>query len=257
MTYDEILKALGEEHFGVLAATSTAESVIYARNNPTSIGNLFLIPGDRRDRRVYVFRTTEYANVLRREDELDPTAKNLLVLDDPSSADVSESDKLLRLTGSLLGYSEETGAGEWVFRSPRQLPPHFSKVYKVGFGSGEAIQQQESCLAALLQGQLGHGVFVGELLAGERPLPGVRVSIPAEYFAHHLGIFGRTGAGKSNLLMVFVYSIYSNNRRLFALDRKQWDPNDRLVQHRNPCPQGKVRVQWLCHLNDPSATYQG
>ena len=23
-----------------------------------------------------------------------------------------------------------------------------------------------------------------------------------------------------------------------------------LVQHRNPCPVGKVRVQWLCHLND-------
>ena len=22
------------------------------------------------------------------------------------------------------------------------------------------------------------------------------------------------------------------------------------VQHGNPCPQGKVRVQWLCHLND-------
>ncbi len=30
-----------------------------------------------------------------------------------------------------------------------------------------------------------------------------------------------------------------------------------LIQRRNPCPQGKVRVQWLCHLNDPSATYQG
>ena len=27
-----------------------------------------------------------------------------------------------------------------------------------------------------------------------------------------------------------------------------------LVQHRNPCPQGKVRVQWLCHLNDSFAT---
>jgi len=27
-----------------------------------------------------------------------------------------------------------------------------------------------------------------------------------------------------------------------------------LVQHRNPCPLGKVRVQWLCHLNDSFAT---
>jgi hypothetical protein len=29
-----------------------------------------------------------------------------------------------------------------------------------------------------------------------------------------------------------------------------------LIQHRNPCPQGKVRVQWLCHLNDSSATHR-
>jgi hypothetical protein len=25
----------------------------------------------------------------------------------------------------------------------------------------------------------------------------------------------------------------------------------RLVRHKNPGPQGQVRVQWLCHLNDP------
>ena len=123
MTYDEILKALGEEYFGVLAATSTAESVVYARNNPTCIGDLFLIPCERRDRRVYVFRMTEYANVLRREDELDPMAKNLLAMNDPFPADVSDSDKLLRLTGYLLGYSEEQSPGEWIFRPPRKLPP--------------------------------------------------------------------------------------------------------------------------------------
>ena len=27
-----------------------------------------------------------------------------------------------------------------------------------------------------------------------------------------------------------------------------------LVQHRNPGPQGQVRVQWLCHLNDSFVT---
>ena len=32
------------------------------------------------------------------------------------------------------------------------------------------------------------------------------------------------------------------------------EENPGLVQHRNPCPLGKVRVQWLCHLNDPFVT---
>ena len=29
-----------------------------------------------------------------------------------------------------------------------------------------------------------------------------------------------------------------------------------LVQYRNPGPQGQVRVQWLCHLNDPFVTHK-
>ena len=38
-----------------------------------------------------------------------------------------------------------------------------------------------------------------------------------------------------------------------------WEKNTRfcvknLVLHRNPGPVGQVRVQWLCHLNDPSVT---
>ncbi len=230
MTYQEIQAALGEEqHFGVLAGASTTEIVVYARNHDTSIGDLFLIPCDRGGRRVYVFRMTEYANVLRREDDLDPMAKNLLAMDDPFYADDFESDKLLRLSGTLLGYSEEAAGGTWIFRSPRKLPAHLSKVYKIGFGSDLAIEHQEACLAALLHAQLGQGIFIGELLAGERALPGVRVSIPGEYFAHHLGVFGRTGTGKSNILMVLIESIYQNNRRLFELDRHAWGTKDRVV----------------------------
>lgn len=230
MTYDEIVTGLGEqEHFGVLAAASTTEIVVYARNYDTSIGDLFLIPCDRGGRRVYIFRMTEYANVLRREDDLDPMAKNLLAMNDPFYADDFEVDKLLKLTGSLLGYSEENQGGGWVFRSPRKLPAHLSKVYKVGFGVESAVQFQETCLASLLEAQLGQGVFLGELLAGERSLPSVRVSIPGEFFAHHLGVFGRTGTGKSNILMVLIRSIYENNQRLFTLDRHAWGAHDRLV----------------------------
>jgi uncharacterized protein len=230
MEYGDIVDALGrDEFFGVLAGASTSEIVVYARNLDTSIGDLFLIPSDRGGERVYLFRMTQYANVLRREEDMDPMAKNLLAMDDPFYADDFQQDQMLRLSGTLLGYSEIGDREQWVFKSPRKLPAHLSKVYKVGHGSEEAVQTQEGCLAQLLAAQLGQGVFVGHLLAGERALRGVPVSIPGEYFAHHLGIFGRTGTGKSNNLMVLIQSIYNNNRRLNTLPRAEWNANDRLV----------------------------
>lgn len=230
MNYTDMLDALGrDEFFGVLAGASTSEIVVYARNQDTSIGDLFLVPSDRGGERVYLFRMTQYANVLRREEDMDPMAKNLLAMDDPFYADDFQSDQLLRLSGSLLGYSELNEQGRWVFRAPRKLPAHLSKVYKVGFGDETAVQRQEQCLAELLATQLGGGVFVGHLLAGERALTGVPVSIPGEFFAHHLGVFGRTGTGKSNNLMVLIESLYANNRRLHALPRAEWADRDRLV----------------------------
>ena len=229
MTYRDILTALNhEESFGVLAGASTTEIVIYARNLDTSIGDLFLIPSDRGGERIYLFRMTEYANVLRRDGEMDPMAKNLLAMDDPFYSDDLETDKLIRLTGTLLGYAEETDE-IWRFCPPRKLPAHLSPVYKIGFGEDRSIEEQEKCLAQLLLGQLGEGVFVGNLLAGERALEQVRVSIPGEYFAHHLGVFGRTGTGKSNILMVLINSILVNNRRLKGLLREKWGNRDRLV----------------------------
>lgn len=229
MNYKDVMAGLGTEHFGVLAGASTTELVVYARNQDTSIGDLFVIPSDRGGERVYIFRMTQYANVLRREEDMDPMAKNLLAMNDPFYSDDFEKDKLLRLTGTLLGYAEENGAGGWRFCNPRKLPAHLSKVYKVGFGTDEQIRLQEQCLAALLSGQLQQGVFIGNLLAGERALDGVPVTIPGEYFAHHIGVFGRTGTGKSNNLMVLIESIYRNNQRLMATPRDQWLSTDRVV----------------------------
>lgn len=229
MTYREILAALNrDESFGVLAGASTSEIVVYARNLDTSIGDLFLIPSDRGGERIYIFRMTEYANVLRRDGEMDPMAKNLLAMDDPFYADDLEADKMIRLTGTLLGYSEES-CGAWAFRPPRKLPAHLSKVYKVGFGDDDSVAIQEKCLKDLLMAQLGEGVFIGNLLAGERALPTVPVSVPGEYFAHHLGIFGRTGTGKSNILMVLIDSILANNRRLNGLPCAEWQGKDRQI----------------------------
>jgi DNA helicase HerA-like ATPase len=230
MNYTEVIDALGQDDFfGVLAGASTSQIVVYARNQDTSIGDLFLIPSDRGGERVYLFRMTEYANVMRRDEEMDPMAKNLLAMQDPFYAEDFVADQMLRLSGTLLGYSEVNVNGQWVFRAPRKLPSHLSKVYKIGHGDGVAIQRQEACLAEMLATQLGQGVFVGHLLAGERALTGVPVSIPGEYFAHHLGVFGRTGTGKSNNLMVLIESLYANNRRLLAAPRAQWEPKDRLV----------------------------
>jgi uncharacterized protein len=230
MDYAQVLEALGrDDFFGVLAGASTSEIVVYARNLDTSIGDLFLVPSDRGGERIYLFRMTEYANVLRRDEDMDPMAKNLLAMDDPYYAEDFVNDQLLRLSGTLLGYSEVGAKSHWVFRAPRKLPAHLSKVYKIGYGDDAAIQRQEECLAELLATQLGRGVFVGHLLAGERALTGVPVSIPGEYFAHHLGVFGRTGTGKSNNLMVLINSLYANNRRLLAAPRTQWQPGDRLV----------------------------
>jgi len=230
MNYTQAQEALGrDDFFGVLAGASTSEIVVYARNLDTSIGDLFMIPSDRGGERVYLFRMTQYANVLRREENMDPMAKNLLAMDDPFYAEDFVSDQLLRLSGSLLGYSEIDRNGRWVFRAPRKLPAHLSKVYKIGFGDEAAVLRQEECLGELLETQLGYGVFVGHLLAGEHALPGVRVSIPGEYFAHHLGIFGRTGTGKSNNLMVLIESLYAYNQNLLATPKSEWRPGDRLV----------------------------
>src|SRR4051794_14428145 len=118
MTYDDILRSLGkDDFFGVLAGASTSEIVVYARNLDTSIGDLFLIPSDRGGEQIYLFRMTQYANVLRREEDMDPMAKNLLAMADPFYAEDFVSDQLLRLSGSLLGYAQ-VGDHGWVFRAP-------------------------------------------------------------------------------------------------------------------------------------------
>ena len=228
MNYQEVIDILGNESYGVLAGATTGEIVVYALNFDTSIGDLFLIPSDRGGERVYIFRMTLYANVLRREEEMDPMAKNLIAMDDPFYADDFERDKLLRLTGTLLGYSEYV-QGQWIFRAPRKLPAHLSPVFKIGFGDEQTIADQERVLAELLRAQLQGGVIIGDLLAGESALPKVPVGIPGEYFAHHIGVFGRTGTGKSNNLMVLIDAILQNNLRLLKAGRNRWAKDDRVI----------------------------
>src|SRR5580700_6181610 len=135
MNYHEILETLRlEEHFGVLAEASTDEITVYARNQDTAVGDFFLIPSDRGGERIYLFRMVSYTNDLRRDDEMGPMAKNMMAMSDAFQADDFDRDKLLRLSGSLLGYAEQDATKAWRFHPPRKLPEHLSNVFKVGFG---------------------------------------------------------------------------------------------------------------------------
>ena len=108
----------------------------------------------------------------------------------------------------MLGYAERHN-NVWTFHRPRRLPEHLTDVYRVNPGDPHVA----SAVRILLESQLGEdGLFIGNLLAGESPLEGVPVHLPAYALSHHIAIFGRTGCGKSNLIMVFLRSILEHNQ---------------------------------------------
>lgn len=93
----------------------------------------------------------------------------------------------------------------------RRLPQHLSDVYHVDHANPCIAE----VLRELLRSQLGDsGLYVGDLLAGERSLPGVPVFLPPYALSHHIGIFGRTGSGKSNLMMVLLRSVLTHNQNI-------------------------------------------
>jgi hypothetical protein len=109
-------------------------------------------------------------------------------------------EKLIELKGIVLGYAErDATSNQWTFHRPRRLPQHLSDVFHVTPDHPEVA----AVVRTLMQSQLGQeGIYIGDLLAGESSLVGVPVYLPPFAFSHHIGIFGRTGCGKSNLMMV-------------------------------------------------------
>lgn len=213
---NELLASLGQR-FGVLAEANTHQLTVICRNADVAVGDLFLIPCRRGPHRFYIFRTTEYANVMNRTLEVGDVARNKLTMPDSYLAEDLSEEQLIELKGIVLGYSEFVpGEGTWVFHRPRRLPQHLTDVY--------LVQHQQPNIATVMQtllgAQLGVGLFVGELLAGEQPISGVRVSIPSFALSHHIGVFGRTGSGKSNLLMVLLSSILDHNQKVWRNERK-------------------------------------
>lgn len=201
---EHIISLLGKR-FGVLAESDTTQLKIIASNEDIAVGDLFVIPSRRGHERFYIFRASQYANIMNRTINLNDVARNKLTMPNSYLSEDLNDEKLIELSGSMLGYAEKENE-KWVFLKPRRLPDHLSDVYLVNENNSEAIK-------ILLESQLGNdGIFIGNLLAGEHALNGVPVFIPPLAISHHIGVFGRTGCGKSNTMMVLISSMYKHNK---------------------------------------------
>src|ERR1700751_4563196 len=98
-TLEELVHALGPR-FGVLAESSTSQLTVVARNGDVAIGDLFLLPCQRGPSpRIYVFRATEYANILNRTMEMGDVARNKLTMPDSYFAEDLAEEQLVELRG--------------------------------------------------------------------------------------------------------------------------------------------------------------
>ncbi|NHI88704.1 MAG: ATP-binding protein [Candidatus Thorarchaeota archaeon] len=70
----------------------------------------------------------------------------------------------------------------------------------------------------MLECQTDGEVYIGDLQVGETTLD-VPIKIPSKFLPMHVGIFGSTGAGKSNLMMVLIKSVIDNNLNTFRNPR--------------------------------------
>jgi hypothetical protein len=215
-TLEQLIADLGgvAARYGVLAESNTHQLTVIARNTDVAVGDLFLLPCKRgtgsngQCERFYIFRTTQYANVMNRALDMNDVARNKLTMEDSYFSQDLQEENLIELKGIVLGYAERE-TETWTFHRPRRLPEHLTDVYRVDPGNPQVAE----VVRELMQSQLGSdGLYIGDLLAGEVPLAGVRVHLPAYALSHHIGIFGRTGCGKSNTMMVFLRSIMEHNK---------------------------------------------
>src|SRR6185436_20579508 len=100
-----MVRALGAR-FGVLAESSTSQLTVVARNGDVAVGDLFLLPCRRGPDRIYVFRATEYANILNRTLEMSDVARNKLTMPDSYFAEDLAEEQLVELRGMVLGYGQ-------------------------------------------------------------------------------------------------------------------------------------------------------
>ncbi|QPN68800.1 ATP-binding protein [Synechococcus sp. CBW1108] len=205
---EQLVEILGQR-FGVLAESSTTQLTVIAQNSDVAIGDLFLLPCRRGPDRFYVFRATEYANVLNRTIDIGDVARNKLTMPDSYFSENLAEEQLVELRGLILGYAQhDQDQDVWLFYRPRRLPQHLTDVFRVD-------PSRDACghvVGELLRSQLGSaGLHIGNLLAGEDALTSVPVYLPIAALAHHLAVFGRTGCGKSNLIMTLLHEVLRHN----------------------------------------------
>ncbi|MCK4568631.1 MAG: ATP-binding protein [Candidatus Thorarchaeota archaeon] len=192
------------ELYGKVGVGDQTSLGIMGRNRDISVGEIFMIYSDRGEReRVFFFRVLGLENYLRQVDDMSRIAGTLMVEGDAYLSGI-DRNMLLSVGGRMLGYAEKDSDGEWTFKSPRRLPDHLASVYRPKPGTSDKFVQE------MLASQTGGEIFIGDLQVGEDSLD-VPVKIPAEYLPMHVGIFGSTGSGKSNLMMVLIKSIIDTN----------------------------------------------
>jgi len=156
---------------------------------------------------VFLFRVMNYENILRNIQDMTTIAANFLKNREAYIARV-ESEKLVKVHGLLMGYSEHNAEiDKWEFRKPRILPPHFSEVFR-GSECSEA-------LSLLLEDEIGKHIEVGKLLIGTSALD-IPIKIDLDSLPMHLQVAGTTGAGKSFFMLTFIASALKNNLTSWA-----------------------------------------
>jgi hypothetical protein len=200
------------ELYGKVGVGNQTTLGIMGNNRDISVGEIFMIYSHRDDHeRVFFFRVLGLENYLRQVDDLARVAGTLMVEGDAYLSGI-ERNMLLSVGGRMLGYAEKEKE-EWIFRSPRRLPDHLASVYRPIPGTSDEFVNE------MLECQTEGEVYVGDLQVGEATLA-VPIKIPSKYLPMHVGIFGSTGAGKSNLMMVLIKSVIDNNLSAFR-DSKQ------------------------------------
>ncbi len=195
------------ELYGKVGTGNQTSLGIMGNNRDISVGEIFLIYSHRDGHeRVFFFRVLGLENYVRQVDDLARVAGTLMVEGDAYLSGI-ERNMLLSVGGRMLGYAEEE-KGKWKFHSPRRLPDHLASVYRPIPGTSDENVQN------MLREQTDGEVYVGDLQIGEKTL-NVPIKIPSKYLPMHVGIFGSTGAGKSNLMMVLIKSIIDNNLNAF------------------------------------------
>ncbi len=155
---------------------------------------------------MYLFRVMNYENILRSVQDLSSVATNFLKNRQAYIARV-ETEKYVKLHGFLMGYCELNESGEWIFKKPRTLPPHFSEVYR---GS-----DNPETLSILLAKEIGRDIEIGKLLIGTQTMD-IPIKLNRESLPMHIQVAGTTGAGKSFFMMTFITSALKHNLKQYV-----------------------------------------